>query len=589
MRRKILASFLMLAMIMLAAFVWITNVSIQHTLEKQVTQSLTHELDLVALISGTTPWQPDTAQQFVEGLRLNQEQRLTIIDAGGVVLADNYELTSRMDNHLKRPEIQEAIAKASADKEHYGVAVRYSETIKQQAVYVAKAIEKDGKTYYLRLSKPIIYIKEYNRAISVSAMVAVGVVAIVVTMMGVALAKWLTEPIKRLNQDVLRIAEGAYDQAVYTAQTDEIGQLGMSFNQMRQSLVDAMTNLETRNAELKAILNSMASGVIAVNKYRRIILINQMARDILNIPEDHVGIQDSMYRIIKSDEMIEMINASIDKGAKATRELFHAHVEKTLRVSIHPIRTEDGDIHGSMIVIEDITQIKRLENMRSEFVSNVSHELKTPLTSILGFVDTLKNGALADKEKATRFLDIIGSESERLNRLITDILLLSEIESANKEPEAAQVNLREVMEEVVHMLQIRIEGKPVTLTFNCDPKLNMIINRDRIKQLMINLTDNAIKYTEKGSVTLTAEREDTRVVIVIADTGIGISDVHKARLFERFYRVDKARSRKVGGTGLGLSIVKHIVNQYRGEILVESEVGKGTRFTVRLPLTRKHS
>lgn len=588
MRRKILASFLTLAMIMLAAFVWITNMSIQSTLEKQVTQSLTHELDLVVLISDTTHWQPDTAQQFVESLRLNQEQRLTIIDADGVVLADNYELSSRMDNHLMRPEIQEAMAVATTDREHYGVAVRYSETIKQQAVYVAQVIEKDGRIYYLRLSKPIIYIKEFNRAVSVSAMVAVGVVAIVVALLGVALAKWLTEPIKRLNQDVLRIAEGAYNQSVYTAQTDEIGQLGMSFNQMRQSLVDAMSNLETRNAELKAILNSMASGVIAVNKYRRLILINQMARDILYIPEDHFGINDSMYRIIKSDEMIEMINASIDTGAKTTKELYHAHVEKTLRVSIHPIRTEDGDIHGSMIVVEDITQIKRLENMRSEFVSNVSHELKTPLTSILGFVDTLKSGALADKEKATRFLDIISSESERLNRLINDILLLSEIESANKEPEAAQVNLRDVMDEVVHMLQMRIEGKPVNLTFNCDPKLNMIINRDRIKQLMINLTDNAIKYTEKGSVTLTAVREDNSVVLVVADTGIGISDVHKARLFERFYRVDKARSRKVGGTGLGLSIVKHIVNQYRGEIFVESEVGKGTRFTVRLPLTRKH-
>lgn len=582
MRRKILSSFLILAVMMLAAFVWIANVSIQDTLEKQVTQSLYHELDFVIQLADEREWALDDAQNFVDSLQLKPEQRLTVIDARGLVLADNYELASKMDNHLRRPEIQ-----AADQQKSYGVAVRYSETIKQNTIYVAKAIEKNGDLIYLRISKPIIYLKAFNRTVTQSTALALSLVAVFVTAMGIFLAKWLTDPVKRLNRDVLHVASGAYDQAVYTAQTDEIGQLGNSFNQMRQSLVDAMSSLESRNAELGAILNSMASGVIAVNMYRRILLINQMARDILNLPDEMLGLQDSMYRIMKNDELIEMINESIEQGSQSTKELFHVHLDKTLRVSIHPIRKEDGSIHGSMIVFEDITQIKKLENMRSEFVSNVSHELKTPLTSILGFVDTLKNGALSDSTKAMRFLEIIEKESERLNRLISDILLLSEIESAHKEPEASQVNLRDTIEEVLHMLQFRVEDKPVTLSFSCDDKLNMIVNRDRIKQLLINLVDNGIKYTEQGFVRIDALRQNNDVLITVEDSGIGIPESHKARLFERFYRVDKARSRKVGGTGLGLSIVKHIVNQYRGDIRVESTVGKGSKFIVRLPLTRK--
>jgi len=290
-----------------------------------------------------------------------------------------------------------------------------------------------------------------------------------------------------------------------------------------------------------------------------------------------------MYRIIRSDEIIEMINASIDVGQQQEREIYHVHLEKYLRVFINPILTVDSEILGSMIVIEDISQIKKLENMRSEFVSNVSHELKTPLTSIMGFVDTLKNGALGDKERAIRFLDIIEKESERLNRLISDILLLSEIETAHKEPDAIEVNVREVVEEVASMLQIRLEGKPVELTFSCPESLVININRDRVKQMLINLVDNAIKYTEIGFVKIDVSLKDTMIVFVIEDSGIGIPDMHKVRLFERFYRVDKARSRKVGGTGLGLSIVKHIINQYRGDIQVDSIIGEGSRFTVRLP------
>lgn len=572
-------SYFVFGLIMFVSFASISGISIKKTLENQITQSFLDEIKLIELNAEHWEFNDATAQDFVKYLDFNDTQRLTIINESGLVVADNFENPSKMDNHLMRPEI-----KAAASSSKYGISIRYSETIKQEAIYVASKLKVGANSYYVRLSKPFLVIKEFNHFITRYTIVAFSFVAVGVFIMVFFFTKKMTDPIIQLKEDVNLIAEGAYEKTVYTAQTDEIGQLGDAFNKMRQNLVLAMSNLEGRNAELKAILNSMASGVIAVDCKRQIMMINQKSREILNLPESLIGIQDSMYRIIRDDEIIEMINASIEIGHQETRELQHVHLDKSLRVSIHPILTAEAEILGSMIVIEDITQIKKLENMRSDFVSNVSHELKTPLTSILGFVDTLKNGAITDVQKAMRFLGIIEDESERLNRLISDILLLSEIENPKKELESSLISVDVVIKEVVDMLQQRVEGKPVKLIFENQESINMFVNRDRIKQLAINLIDNALKYTEEGYVKISLEADQTEMTLIIADTGIGISDEHKERLFERFYRVDKARSRKVGGTGLGLSIVKHIVHQYKGEIHVESTVGKGSTFIVKLPL-----
>lgn len=579
MRKKIVLSYFVLGLIMFVSFASISGISIRKTLENQITQSFLDEINLIELNASIWDFNDASAQEFAEYLNLDATQRITIVNESGIVVADNFEDPKKMDNHLMRPEI-----KSANSQEQYGVSIRYSSTIRQEAIYVARSFEVGERVYYLRLSKPFLVIKEFNQFITRYTIIAFSLVALSVFVMAYFFTKKLTDPIIRLKEDVNQIAEGAYEKTVYTAQTDEIGQLGDAFNKMRQSLVLAMSNLESRNAELKAILNSMASGVIAVDCKHQIMMINQKSREILNLPESLIGIQDSMYRIIRDDEIIEMVNDSIKNGREQTRELQHVHLDKSLRVSIHPILTAEAEILGSMIVIEDITQMKKLENMRSDFVSNVSHELKTPLTSILGFVDTLKNGAITDVQKAMRFLGIIEDESERLNRLITDILLLSDIENPKKDLESSLVQVDTIIKEVVDMLQQRVEGKPVQLILECQERINMFVNRDRIKQMAINLIDNALKYTEEGYVKISLNADQTDMILIIEDTGIGIPEQHQSRLFERFYRVDKARSRKVGGTGLGLSIVKHIVHQYKGEIHVESAIGKGSTFTVKLPI-----
>jgi two-component system phosphate regulon sensor histidine kinase PhoR len=255
---------------------------------------------------------------------------------------------------------------------------------------------------------------------------------------------------------------------------------------------------------------------------------------------------------------------------------------QSIRITATPLGMEGEVRYGVLLIIEDITQLKKLETMRSDFVSNVTHELKTPLTSIRGFIDTLKNGAIKDETVANKFLDIIDIESERLHNLIQDILLLSEIES-KRDYEIIPYDINQCAREVIELLEPKLPQK-VKLLFNQEPYVKQFnCNPDRMKQLFINLLDNAIKYTEEGSITLTCKEENNQLVIRVKDTGIGMEKENLNRIFERFYRVDKGRSRKQGGTGLGLSIVKHIVELYNGTIRVESEPDVGTEFEVRLP------
>jgi two-component system, OmpR family, phosphate regulon sensor histidine kinase PhoR len=582
MRKKILTSYFIIIGIMAIAFVSVANYSVRDSIQNQITRHFLAEIHVISDTLERLNLPFDELQSYLNSLNLPIEQRLTFIDQEGLVLADNYENPDYMDNHLGRPEIQ-----MLKENVVYGTSIRYSDTIKQDALYVARVVTINDQVLYIRLSKPFIHLREFNKTILQYTLLGTVISAFIVVLMGLYVSKKLTDPIESLTKDVNSLNESNMNQIIFTQHSDEIGQLSFAFNKMRKNLVEAMGDLESRNAELKAILNSMVSGVIAVDQKREIILINQKSREILNLTESNIGLQDSMYKVIRNEDIVMMINSSIDRGEQQMRELLHVHLDKVLRVIIHPILTEDQTILGSMIVLEDITQIKRLENMRSEFVSNVSHELKTPLTSIVGFVDTLKHGALEDPIKSMRFLTIIETEAERLNRLITDILLLSEIENGTREPEATLVEVGAVINEVIDMLHLRVKDKPVELEVIMDEPVLSYMSKDRIKQLLINLVDNAIKYTEIGYVKVYLKRQGDNMLIRVEDTGIGISDAHKLRLFERFYRVDKARSRKVGGTGLGLSIVKHIVNLYKGDIQLESKVGEGSAFSVRLPIIKK--
>jgi len=511
---------------------------------------------------------------FAESIKGMLDVRVTIIDDTGKVLADSEEAAENMDNHLHREEIKKAIESSG-----FASSVRYSNTLKTDYLYTA--IVSD--TYILRISKALFELKAVNDTIMNYTLISTALAIILAMIIAYMMSNKITKPIDELTSAAKDISQGHYEQKIYTQSKDQIGELTQSFNRMRESLKYSMANLKQRNVELEAILNSMINGIIAVDSNKNILMINPICFDILNLPKDYVAENESMYKIIRNEEIAALVENAIESGLSQVKELQYVHLDKILRIYINPIITNESEIIGSIVVLQDVTQVRKLEQMRSDFVSNVSHELKTPLTSIKGFVDTLKNGAISDEVAATRFLDIIDIESDRLYRLINDILILSEIERMDKDYDKDRVEVGSVIEEVVAMLSLKAEQKGLVLSADTGEPLEMIGNRDRLKQMMINLIDNALKYTEVGAVKVEMKAVGHWIKLSVSDTGIGIPDEHLERLFERFYRVDKGRSRNQGGTGLGLSIVKHIVLLYKGKISVVSRVNEGTTFEILFP------
>lgn len=347
---------------------------------------------------------------------------------------------------------------------------------------------------------------------------------------------------------------------------------------------ETVENLTHRNAELEAMLSSMTGGVVAIDDSNEILFFNKAFLEIIGIHKEIYG--QPLYNILRNAAVFQIIEKVREDNKSVTKDgILLYGGNRNIRITATPLGREGEKWFGVLLIIEDVTQIKKLENMRSDFVSNVTHELKTPLTSIRGFIDTLKNGAIKEEAVANRFLDIIDIEAERLYILIQDILLLSEIES-KQEKNTVPCDVNQITTDVIELLQPKLTNK-VQIIFEPIENLRPLsCNQDRIKQLFINIIDNAIKYTEEGTITVECKEDSNSLVIKVKDTGIGMEPEHLTRIFERFYRVDKGRARKQGGTGLGLSIVKHIVELYNGTIRVNSQLGEGTEFEIRIPYER---
>jgi two-component system phosphate regulon sensor histidine kinase PhoR len=340
--------------------------------------------------------------------------------------------------------------------------------------------------------------------------------------------------------------------------------------------------------EIEAIVNSMTYGIIAVSQEKKVQLINPVAREYFNIKDDSVLGKD-VDNIIKNKRIRLSLEDTLENKQQGESEVMLKSGLIT-KISTTPIKNKEDVYYGALVVIQDITSVKKLEQIRTEFVSNVSHELKTPITSISGFVETLRNGAITNQGVAMKFLDIIEIETARLYTLINDILYLSEIETMQSEKEINEIDVRRLVKQVIEVTQYIADEKGIKIINEINEPVKIMANKDRIKQMLINLVDNGIKYNKKdGQVIVNAYNDGDRSVISIKDTGIGIPEKHIPRIFERFYRVDKSRSRSEGGTGLGLSIVKHIVNFYNGKIKVKTDVEKGTEFIIRFPKIIKNS
>lgn len=512
--------------------------------------------------------------------------RVTIIDQNGQVLGESSNDASNMESHLNRPEIIKALDYGQ------GFVKRYSSTTKELYKYYAKKVIINDKVYILRLAVPINELDKIRGNLITYILMGTLLIFLLAGAIGIKITNKYINPIFELTKISKKISQGDFETELKIKAKNEIGELAQAFSNMQSKLKVLITELENKNIEMDSILNSMLGGLIALDNHNKIILINNTAKKMLNLSEN-IAVGDSVRKAIKNKEISDLIGQYSVSSFNLPNQSFEAIIdEKILKVYFSPIQRSKlfnkNDIRelGTLIILEDITNIKKLETIRSEFVSNVTHELRTPLVSIKGFTETLKNGAIDEKEVANKFLDIIEIETERLSALIEDILELSEIETIKKDYEIIECDIIEVLNEVLDIVSPFAKKKNVNIIKKINENINTVaINKNRLKQMLINLVDNAIKYNkENGTVEILIENQGQNAVFTISDSGIGINKENIPRLFERFYRVDKGRSRSLGGTGLGLSIVKHIVNLYGGTISVESAFGKGTKFVITLPL-----
>lgn len=493
--------------------------------------------------------------------------RVTYINKFGNVILDSKADTETMNNHNDRPEI------VDARKNGRGYSLRYSFSVNKNMIYVATAVENGD---IIRSSMPVDVINSFENKYIHYYIIILIVVLICSIIVSYRLAQIIVKPIKDLKSITYKVANGQLYKRIINFPNDEIGDLAKSFNNMADKLQTSLKETTDKQNRLEAILKSMDSGVIAIDKDYRLIMINPYAKEIFGINKDIIG--HKLIDIIRDFEFENVFKHSSEEYS-VVKLLWPK--ERELRIRTADIISE-GEAIGTVAVVQDITDIKRLENMRSQFVTNVSHELKTPLTSIKGFAETLKY--VDDADQRDKFLDIINDEAERLTRLINDILILSHIEQ-NKEGKREDIDVNEVVKEVYDLMKNTAVSKNMEIDVSQEEIPIIKGDRDKLKQALINLVDNAIKYSEKeDKVWITTKYCKNLCIITVEDTGVGISKDHLNRIFERFYIIDKARSRAQGGTGLGLAIVKHIVLSFNGTISVESELNKGTKFTIKIPV-----
>lgn len=516
----------------------------------------------------------EDSEKFIKETADNLGLHISMIDQEGNLIIDS---KGYHQNQKNMSEVQKAFSGQKA------IITRKNEVYGEDYIYIAIPITFHSEEMVLRFS---ILFSELDGP-KTDMIINIIISSVIVLLLGYYLSKKVAEPLDTLTNAVAEVSQGKYNKKIPVATNDQIGYLAGAFNRMCVKLNTTINALETENKRMEAIVNSMINGVVAIDKKNKILMINSQCYDLFHIKNKYCkGL--NFYDIFKNEDIQTLLEISISEKRSIVdivilKSKFNG--DKILRVYINPIFStrSSEDSLGTLLVFQDVTQIKKLEKMRSDFVSNVTHELKTPLTSIMGFTDTLRSGGIYDKEMEKHFLEIIDIETHRLYRLIQDILSLSEIETRKKDTNMQQESIEEILIYVEGLLRPQAEEKGLQLLIEYEAIPPYFCNKDRISQMFINLIENAIKYTEKGKIIVRCKYQGESFLLQVIDTGIGIPEESIDRIFERFYRVDKGRSRKAGGTGLGLSIVKHIMMLYNGKVKVESTEGKGTIFTITMP------
>ena len=509
------------------------------------------------------------------------KSRITVIHPDGSVLGDSYGNPLKMENHADRPEIQKALAGATATH------IRFSTTMQKKMMYVALPIfDNDRILGVIRTSLAVTTIERQLRVIRNRILFA----GIAIFLASAGLSLWVSRkismPMEAMKQGADRFAAGDLDYRLPMVNTDEMAGLADAMNRMAQQLRKRMNDITQQRNEIESILASMREGLIALDPQERVIKINQAAQEILGVSWDP-GKKIGVLELVRNREIEQLVKEVLSSETPVEKDIpYYGNNERVLHLFGSPIHVVGGQREGTLVMLNDVTQLRRLENIRQDFAANVSHELRTPLTAIKGFVETLIHSSLEDSEATKRFLGIIEKHVNRLDAIIEDLMTLARIEQNGKVNRIGKqaFDINEVLQKAVELRKPEADLKKIKIELACGALPRMKMDTLLFEQAAVNLLENAIKYSPEGSVVrIESRREGSGMTLCFKDEGIGIEKKHLPRLFERFYRVDKARSRKLGGTGLGLAIVKHIVQAHGGSIEVESMPGKGSTFRIHFP------
>ncbi len=516
------------------------------------------------------------ASEHVKPIAEISDSRITLIDTRGKVFADSEKDAVLLENHFNRPEIQEARLRGT------GKSVRYSDSLSIDMLYVAVAVQ-DGKDIkgYIRLARPLHEVQKIIDKVYQYILLSIGIVAILALGIALFFSYRLYEPIKTMKQFTEKLRRGEPVGSIILGTSDETRILADNINYLVEELKDKVRVAHEEKSKLMTAFTSMNEGVLIINGKDLIEFISPVLSNMLAVQYGDVN-GKTLMEAFRNIDLQKAFQEFKEKQINISREIVLGNMEKVI------LSVSFSAVHGlpdegkTMIVFHDVTRLKKLEQIRMDFAANVTHEIRTPLTAIIGYLETIKNGAINNIEETKKFIDIILKQAERLNRLVEDLLTISNIEMKETKLDFEDVSLNMAVNNVVSLVDTKAKSKNITIHNNVRENLAPIkADRDKLTQIFVNLLDNAVKFTpENGEVFIEEKEEGDFVAVSVRDTGIGVPGDEVQRLGERFYRVDRSRSRELGGTGLGLSIVKHLMIAHGGRMEIESQLGKGTKVSL---------
>ncbi|MBN1227528.1 MAG: PAS domain-containing protein [Deltaproteobacteria bacterium] len=578
------STYLLIIIISLAATTWFASRTLKQFYLEQSAEDLQARVHLFeAQISNyLTPIDEKNVDRLCKTIGPQAKTRLTVVLPSGKVIGDSKNDPAAMDYHLDRPEIIEAL------KGHVGISTRYSRTLEKDMMYVGVPVKKNSHIIaIMRTSVPLDPIDETLKNIEIKIVLGGLFIALIAAILSLLVSRLVSRPIEEIKKGAESFARGEFEHRLPVFTSEELGSLSETMNQMAVELQKRINGMREQRNELEAVLSSMVEGIIALDNEQNIISINKAAAQMLGTsPYDVQG--RSIQEVFRNTDFQGFVSNALSTDESVEKDItLYGDNERILNAHSATLHDAKGKSVGALIVLNEVTTLRRLETIRRDFVANVSHEIKTPITAIKGFVETLRDTAMENREDAMRFLTIIEKHVDRLNAIIEDLLSLSRIEQGVEKEDISLVEsrIRDIIAASVQLFEGKASSKNIEIVISCDENLKAKVNPPILEQAVSNLLDNAIKYSDNEStINVEVRQTEAETIISVHDRGCGIEEEHLSRLFERFYRADKARSRKLGGTGLGLAIVKHIAQAHQGYVEVLSTPNKGSSFSLHLPI-----